>query len=175
MVSQGRTLEHRGRLRIGPLDCVRPDDVQGDASRFSTLLHRCKNAPITPFTLLFRLGQVERVRTLAVTMSGSPDEPKISITPLLKRLWHETTGESRPTCVEIAAAVSYIFTNSLSEVQTGALLTCLHFTGRDRQADVLSQCSDAMRTYATQIDTDGLSKIIAQRGRKEGSYHGGLV
>src|SRR5689334_13812554 len=105
----------------------------------------------------------------------SQDEQKVSITPLLKRLWHETTGQSKPTSVEIAAAVSLIFTNSLSEVQTGALLTCLHFTKRDHQADVLSQCSEAMRTFATHIDSDGLSKLIEERGRKEGNYHGGLV
>ncbi|KAF2735204.1 anthranilate phosphoribosyltransferas-like protein [Polyplosphaeria fusca] len=103
----------------------------------------------------------------------SEDGPKISITPLLKRLWHES-GDTKPDSVEIAAAVSHIFTNSLSEVQTGALLTCLHFTKRDHQSDVLSKCSEAMRTFATKIDCDGLSKVVAERGRKEGGYHGGL-
>ncbi|KAF2266796.1 hypothetical protein CC78DRAFT_614615 [Lojkania enalia] len=103
----------------------------------------------------------------------STEEPKISITPLLKRLWHES-GDTKPTSLEIADAVSHIFTNSLSEVQTGALLTCLHFTDRDRQADVLSKCAEAMRNFATKIDPDGLTKLAAERGRKEGSYHGGL-
>lgn len=99
---------------------------------------------------------------------------KISITPLLKRLWHESAA-TKPNAAEIAAALSLIFTNSLSEVQTGALLTCLHFTDRDRQADVLTKCADAMRAFATGIDTDGLAKLLAERGRKEGGYHGGLV
>ena len=105
---------------------------------------------------------------------ASEEEPKVSITPLLKRLWHES-AETTPDAAEIAAALSLIFTNSLSEVQTGALLTCLHFTDRDRQADVLSKCAEAMRNFATGIDVDALSKLLAERGRKEGSYQGGLV
>lgn len=109
-------------------------------------------------------------------MASAPSETdtKISITPLLKRLWHESP-ETKPDAAEIAAALSLIFTNSLSEVQTGALLTCLHFNDLDRQADVLAKCADAMRNYATEIDTNGLAELIAQRGRKEGGYQGGLV
>jgi len=109
-------------------------------------------------------------------MASAPSEdvPKTSITPLLKRLWHESAS-TKPNAAEIAAALSLIFTNSLSEVQAGALLTCLHFTERDRQADVLAKCADAMRTYATSIDTASLGKLLAKRGRKEGGYLGGLV
>lgn len=82
---------------------------------------------------------------MASTISTANDEdPKVSITPLLKRLWHETSS-TKPTADEIAGALSLIFTNSLSEVQTGALLTCLHFTDEDRQAEVLAKCSKAMR------------------------------
>ncbi|KAI4675930.1 uncharacterized protein J4E84_009906 [Alternaria hordeiaustralica] len=106
------------------------------------------------------------------TEAGDEDS-KISITPLLKRLWHESPT-TKPTADEIAAALSLIFTNSLSEVQTGALLTCLHFTDQDRQAEVLAKCSKAMRDYATGIDVKGLQELISQRGRKEGSYQGGL-
>jgi anthranilate phosphoribosyltransferase len=106
--------------------------------------------------------------------TGTITEDKISITPLLKRLWHESPT-TKPTASEIAAALGLIFTNSLSEVQTGALLTCLHFTDLDRQAEILTECAQAMRDYSTAIDTDALSKIIEQRGRKEGGYQGGLV
>ncbi|KAH7130697.1 glycosyl transferase [Dendryphion nanum] len=106
--------------------------------------------------------------------TASPtSDPKTSITPLLKRLWHENAGP-RPDATEIAAAVALIFENKLSEVQTGALLTCLHFTERDRQADVLSKCARVMRDFARDIDVEVLSKVIEQRGRKEGTYHGGL-
>ncbi|KAF2866689.1 anthranilate phosphoribosyltransferase [Massariosphaeria phaeospora] len=108
---------------------------------------------------------------MATAPSG--EDTKISITPLLKRLWHESAA-TKPDAEEIAAAISLIFTNSLSEVQTGALLTCLHFTDRDRQADVLSRCAEAMRNFSTGIDKEGLSKLIAERGRKEGGYQGGL-
>ncbi|KAF2031978.1 hypothetical protein EK21DRAFT_61929 [Setomelanomma holmii] len=102
------------------------------------------------------------------------DAAKTSITPLLKRLWHESPA-TKPDATEIAAALSLIFTNSLSEVQTGALLTCLHFTDRDRKADVLAKCSAAMRDFSTGIDVKGLEQLLQERGRKEGDYHGGLV
>jgi anthranilate phosphoribosyltransferase len=112
---------------------------------------------------------------MASTVSTANDEdPKVSITPLLKRLWHESPS-TKPTADEIAAALSLIFTNSLSEVQIGALLTCLHFTDQDRQAEVLAKCSRAMRDFSTKIEVDGLEKVIQKRGRKEGNYNGGLV
>src|SRR5690242_11383192 len=112
---------------------------------------------------------------MASTVSTANDEdPKVSITPLLKRLWHETAS-TKPTADEIAAALSLIFTNSLSEVQIGALLTCLHFTDEDRQAEVLAKCSKAMRDFSTKIDFDSLNQVLQKRGRKEGNYHGGLV
>lgn len=112
---------------------------------------------------------------MASTVSTANDEdPKVSITPLLKRLWHETAS-TKPSADEIAAALSLIFTNSLSEVQIGALLTCLHFTDEDRQAEVLAKCSKAMRDFSTKIDFDSLSQVLQKRGRKEGNYHGGLV
>lgn len=98
--------------------------------------------------------------------------PTISITPLLKRLWHESSDAATPA--EIASAISHIFTNSLSDVQTGALLTALHFTDRDREAEVLTKCAEAMRNAAVGVDTEKLNSVIGQRGRKEGDYHGGL-
>lgn len=106
--------------------------------------------------------------------TSNEEDVKTSITPLLKRLWHESPA-TKPNSDEIAAALSLIFTNSLSEVQTGALLTCLHFTDRDRQADVLAKCSKAMRDFATRIDVEGLEELLKKRGRKEGNYQGGLV
>lgn len=109
-------------------------------------------------------------------MASAPfdEETKTSITPLLKRLWHESPA-TKPTADEIAAALALIFTNSLSEVQTGALLTCLHFTDQDRQAEVLAKCSKAMRDYSTGMDVENLEHLLNERGRKEGGYHGGLV
>ncbi|EAT85722.2 hypothetical protein SNOG_07071 [Parastagonospora nodorum SN15] len=102
----------------------------------------------------------------------SDGDVKTSITPLLKRLWHESPS-TKPDATEIAAALALIFTNSLSEVQTGALLTCLHFTDLDRQADVLAKCSQAMRDFSTGIDVEGLERLLKERGRKEGGYYGG--
>lgn len=105
--------------------------------------------------------------------ADSPDESKISITPLLKRLWPSPAKEN-VTPAEIAAAISHIFTNSLTPVQAGALLTALHFTGLDRQAEVLSKCALAMRNAAAQVDRPSLLEVMATRGRKEGQYRGGL-
>jgi anthranilate phosphoribosyltransferase len=100
-------------------------------------------------------------------MAAAPNDggAKTSITPLLKRLWHESPA-TKPDANEIAAALALIFTNSLSEVQTGALLTCLHFTDRDRQADVLAKCSKAMRDFSTGIDIKGLEQLLKERGTK---------
>jgi anthranilate phosphoribosyltransferase len=107
------------------------------------------------------------------TNMASKDDT-IVITSLLKRLWPAPSKETVTTS-EIAEAISHIFTNSLSPVQTGALLTALHFTGLDRHADVLAECAAAMRSAAAQIDHEELAKVVERRGRKEGSYHGGLV
>ncbi|CAD6446605.1 1bc27b98-419e-44d4-b9e7-14d1f212a8df [Sclerotinia trifoliorum] len=103
----------------------------------------------------------------------APSSRDISITPLLKRLW-PSPGDNNVTASEIAVAISHIFTDSLSPVQTGALLTCLHFTGWDRKADVLAKCAEAMREAASPVDKEALDKVVAAVGRAEGGYKGGL-
>lgn len=108
-------------------------------------------------------------------MSGHErSESTVLITPLLKRLWPPSPNDP-VTASEIAGAISHIFTNSLTAVQTGALLTALHFTGLDTKAEVLSKCSQAMRNASASIDKKAIRDIIRKRGRKEGSYRGGLV
>ncbi|KAI9808544.1 MAG: hypothetical protein M1825_003693 [Sarcosagium campestre] len=99
--------------------------------------------------------------------------PLIQITPLLKRLWPEPV-KSKVTADEIALAISHIFTNQLSAVQTGALLTALHFTGWDRRADVIAKCAAVMRDAAAPVDKEALLRVIRLRGRREGSYKGGF-
>ncbi|KAI9777401.1 MAG: anthranilate phosphoribosyltransferase [Geoglossum umbratile] len=99
---------------------------------------------------------------------------KISITPLLRRLW-PNPAEANVTASEIALAISHIFTDQLSSVQTGALLTALHFTGWDRKADVIAECAQAMRDAAWCVDVDSLRDVVKRLGRREGSYGGGLV
>ena len=98
----------------------------------------------------------------------------ISITPLLRRLW-PSPGDENVTASEIALAISHIFTNQLSPVQTGALLTALHFTGWDRRADVIAQCAAVMRAAAWKVDSEVLRETIQNRGVGEGMYDGGLV
>ncbi|KIN02018.1 hypothetical protein OIDMADRAFT_144635 [Oidiodendron maius Zn] len=103
-----------------------------------------------------------------------PSAPQIiSITPLLKRLW-PSPAASNVTADEIALAISHIFTDQLSPVQTGALLTCLHFTGWDRRADVIAKCAEAMRAAASKVDSEALAKVVKTRGKSEGQYQGGL-
>jgi len=105
--------------------------------------------------------------------SNSSSEP-VLITSLLKRMWPSPAQEN-VTVDEIADAISHIFTNSLSPVQTGALLTALHFTGMDREAAVLAKCAQAMRAAAAQIDDQALRTAVKERGRPQGTYNGGLV
>lgn len=105
--------------------------------------------------------------------SHTTPEAKVSITPLLKRLW-PAPKDGEVTAVEIAAAISHIFTDSLSPVQTGALLTALHFTNLDRKSDVLGACALAMRNAAVPVDTKALVELVKSGGRKEGGYKGGF-
>lgn len=105
----------------------------------------------------------------------APSAPQnISITPLLRRLW-PSPHENQVTAEEIALAISHIFTDQLSPVQTGALLTCLHFTGWDRRADVIAKCAEAMRAAAAPMDIEALREVVKNKGRPEGDYRGGLV
>ncbi|KXJ91652.1 anthranilate phosphoribosyltransferase [Microdochium bolleyi] len=103
------------------------------------------------------------------------DQPTfVDIRPLLQRLWPDPE-KSRVTATEIADALALIFTNQLSPVQTGSLLTALHFTGWDRRADVLAQASSAMRAASAYIDIPAVHKVLHQRAKAEGLYNGGLV
>lgn len=97
----------------------------------------------------------------------------VDIRSLLQRLWPDPEKEN-VTAVEIAHDISLIFENKLSPVQTGSLLTALHFTGWDRRADVLAEASAAMRRHAAKIDFQNLENVISKRRRPEGNYLGGL-
>jgi anthranilate phosphoribosyltransferase len=110
-----------------------------------------------------------------MTQGVEPSAPqKISITPLLSRLW-PSPHEANVTAEEIALVISHIFTDQLSPVQTGALLTCLHFTGWDRRADVICKCAETMREAAAIIDKEALQKVVKAQGKPRGKYEGGLV
>jgi anthranilate phosphoribosyltransferase len=103
------------------------------------------------------------------------DQPAIvDIRPLLQRLWPDPTA-AQVTAKEIADAIALIFTNNLSPVQIGSLLTALHFTGWDRRADVLAETSAAMRNASAPIDFKILNEVVQRKARREGRYHGGLV
>ncbi|RDW71930.1 putative anthranilate phosphoribosyltransferase [Coleophoma crateriformis] len=98
---------------------------------------------------------------------------QISISPLLRRLWPDP-GATNVTAEEVATAIGLIFTDQLSPVQTGALLTCLHFTGWDRRPDVIAKCAEAMRNAASVVDKKKLVEAVRARGKPEGEYEGGL-
>ncbi|RKF54942.1 Anthranilate phosphoribosyltransferase [Golovinomyces cichoracearum] len=97
----------------------------------------------------------------------------ISITNLLRRLW-PSPSDANVTAREIAQALAYIFKNQLSPVQAGALLTCLHFTGWDRRADVLAECALSMREAALQPDYETLAVVMKKKEKARGTYTGGL-
>ncbi|KAL2143781.1 hypothetical protein VTI28DRAFT_9996 [Corynascus sepedonium] len=102
------------------------------------------------------------------------DLPLVDLKPLLARLW--PLGHPDPVSpTEIATAISHFFTNQVSDTQAGALLMCLHFTGLDRQAEVLAKAAECMLKAAAQIDQPALRAAIDARRRKEGQYEGGLV
>ncbi|KAJ5168254.1 uncharacterized protein N7482_003848 [Penicillium canariense] len=108
---------------------------------------------------------------------ASPNYEKpesVSISPLLQRLAYPATADIRVSAEDIASAFALIFEDRLSDIQTAALLTLLHSTGKDRQADVIAKCSHRMREAACQIEKAELKKVVKARGRREGNYQGGL-
>lgn len=110
---------------------------------------------------------------MATNTPNQKPEP-VSISPLLKRLAYPAT-EIPVAADEIASAFALIFEDRLSIIQTAALLTLLHSTGKDRQADVIAKCSERMREAASQTDKVSLKKVLEKRARKEGNYKGGVV
>lgn len=101
---------------------------------------------------------------------ASKGPPIVSISVLLKEL----TSNSSVQADQIAAAVSLIFENSLSVTQCSSLLTILTSSGRGREPLVLAKCAERMREAAAQINRVDLKKVVHSRGRREGSYKGGL-
>lgn len=113
---------------------------------------------------------------IEATAGPSQPPPIVDIKDLLRRLWpaaQETADPVQPE--EISDAIAHFFTDRIDDVQTGALLMCLHFTGLDRDPKVLSQCAQKMLKAAAQVDTGSLREVVATRGRKEGGYQGGFV
>ncbi|KAL2828891.1 glycosyl transferase [Aspergillus cavernicola] len=101
----------------------------------------------------------------------------ISISPLLKKLAYpasEVAVEASEIASEIASAFALIFEDRLSDIQTAALLTLLHSTQLDKDAEVIAKCSHRMREAARQTDKAELKKAIQSRGKNEGNYRGGL-
>lgn len=98
----------------------------------------------------------------------------VSISPLLQRLAYPAT-QIPVEATEIASAFALIFEDRLSAIQTAALLTLLHSTGKDKEPSVIAQCSQRMREAACQVDKSTLKQVIKARGKKEGQYRGGLV
>lgn len=107
---------------------------------------------------------------------ASVDKPTaVSIAPLLARLANPSTTFYSITGTEVATAVSHIFSDNISPVQTGCLLYALHTTQMDRRPDVLAACASSMRYASAQVDVEKLTEVVRRRGIKEGSYNGGLV
>ena len=98
----------------------------------------------------------------------------ISIAPLLNQLRGAANGSIAKLADEIASALALIFDNRLSAIQCASLLTALSFLKLDREPLVIARCAERMRDAAAQVDRKALREIVRTRGRKEGSYRGGL-
>lgn len=99
----------------------------------------------------------------------------VSISPLLKRLAYPGVVDVQVNAEEIASAFALIFENRLSVIQTAALLTLLHSTGKDKEPDVIAKTSHRMREAASKVEKTSLKSVVKARGRKDGLYRGGLV
>lgn len=98
----------------------------------------------------------------------------VSISPLLNQLRGFGNGSVSKIADEIASALALVFDNRLSAVQCASLLTALSFLKLDREPLVIARCAERMRDAAAQVDRKALREIVRVRGRKEGSYRGGL-
>ncbi|OAQ72537.2 anthranilate phosphoribosyltransferase [Pochonia chlamydosporia 170] len=103
--------------------------------------------------------------------SGQAALPPVDLKPLLTKLWPVNNDV---TADDIAEAISHFFTNQVTEAQTAALLMALHFTKLDFRADVLQKTASVMLQAAEEIPVKELNAVLAERGRKEGAYNGGL-
>lgn len=137
---------------------------------FSTGLNCCLDDQIITTASILARQSIRQVCTMAAENATA-----ISISPLLLRLADPTTTLYSVTATEVAAAVSHIFADAISPVQTGCLLYALHTTQLDRRPDVLAACASSMRHAAAQVDEQKLKESVQARGRKEGQYNGGLV
>jgi anthranilate phosphoribosyltransferase len=106
-----------------------------------------------------------QTHTAAVTMS----EGSFSLLPLLKKI---STNASSVTADEITDAITRISQNECSPVQTGALLTALHYTGLDMKADIIAGAAKAMRHAGRVIHGLKPHMLVAKKGT---TYQGGLV
>ncbi|CAI7610043.1 unnamed protein product [Penicillium palitans] len=120
---------------------------------------------------------------MATPIASPAQRPEsISIAPLLQRLAYPAAAGIRVSAQdladvsaeEIASAFALIFEDRLSHIQTAALLTLLHSTGKDRQPDVIAKCSQCMREAACQVEKASLIEIMKSRNMKAGNYEGGL-
>ncbi|KAJ5107859.1 hypothetical protein N7456_004534 [Penicillium angulare] len=109
---------------------------------------------------------------MSTSVEGKPEV--VSISPLLKRLAYPATAEIRVSADDIASAFALIFDNRLSDIQTAALLTLLHSTGKDKHPDVIAKCSHRMREAACTVEKSTLRQVVKKRGQAEGNYNGGL-
>lgn len=94
-------------------------------------------------------------------------EGSFSLLPLLKKI---STALPTVTADEITDAISRISQNQCSAVQTGALLTAMHYTGLDMRADVIAGAAEAMRRAGIRIHG-----LRVPAGGHRGNYQGGLV
>lgn len=113
---------------------------------------------------------------MATMTTQKTEKPEVvSISPLLQRLAYPDRADIRVSAEDIASAFALIFEDRLSDIQTAALLTLLHSTGKDKQADVIAKCSHRMREAACQVERAPLRKVVKSRAILEGNYAGGLV
>ncbi|CUS14641.1 unnamed protein product [Tuber aestivum] len=97
-------------------------------------------------------------------------EAKISILPLLRAL-SESPDAIAPE--DITKAITHSFNDHLSPVQTGTLLTTLHFTKLDQKPEIIAAAARAMR--AAGLTVDGLQADTWGDETSGGKYGGGLV
>lgn len=125
-------------------------------------------------------ARVASHRPLVTDLALLPHQPTLpptpatmtspSILPLLKAL---STARDTVSPEDVTNAIALSFKDELSPVQTGALLTALHFTGLDQKAEIIAAAARAMREAGLKIE--GLGDDVDGTNGSDETYSGGLV
>lgn len=116
---------------------------------------------------------------MSATNNDSLTATPLSINSVLRQLESLVHNPSQEVpsgfAREIGVAISQIFNNQLSPVQSALLLHDLYFTKLEQHPEVLKECARVMTDAAQLPDAESLKRVVKSRALGHAGYNGGLV